>query len=261
VIRLRIGAVPYLNARPLVFGLETRPGSEIVYDTPRRLAAMLAEGTLDVGLVPSIAYPGLRNGSIVPGIAIASHGAVQSVLLVSTRPIEEVRSLALDTSSLSSIAMAQVLCHEKYGIGPKMLDCDPGVRIADTGADASVLIGDPAMTADLSPFPYVYDLGGEWTEFTGLPFVYALWLARAPAPSGGLVEALQEAKARGLEHLDEIARSESRRLGLARERCLDYLARHITYDLGEEELTGLRRFYELCSEHDLSPPAHLRFCA
>lgn len=261
VIRLRIGAVPYLNARPLVFGLEAYPGSEIVYDTPRRLAAMLTEGTLDVGLVPSIAYPGLRHGSIVPGIAIASHGAVQSVLLASSRPVEKIRSLALDTSSLSSIAMAQVLCYEKFGVWPEMLDRDPGVRVADLDADASVLIGDPAMVADLSPFPYVYDLGQEWTEFTGRPFVYALWLARAPVPDGNLVGTLLEAKARGVEHIDEIAQSESQRLGLTHERCRDYLTRCITYDLGEEELAGLRRFYELCSKHGLSPPADLKFCA
>jgi chorismate dehydratase len=259
---LRVGAVPYLNARPLVFGLESAAdGLEVVYDAPRRLAEMLGEGTLDLGLVPSIAYTRPGAGSIVPGIAIASHGEALSALLVARKPLKDIRCLALDANSLATITLAQVLCLEKYRIRPRLMERVPGIAALEQGADAVVLIGDPAMALDVSRFPCVLDLGKEWTDMTGLPFVYALWLARIPESGRAAAAALWAAKARGIEHIGEVASDGARRLGLPRNLCLRYLTRHIRYDLGPAELAGLREFYKLCAKHDLSDSVALRFCA
>ncbi|MBI2191951.1 MAG: menaquinone biosynthesis protein [Planctomycetes bacterium] len=258
---IKLGAVRYLNARPLVEGLEElAPWARVTLDTPRRLAASLRQGSIDVGLVPCLEYPRLGQASVIPGISISSRGDVWSVRLVSCRPVESIRTLALDVSSLSSVTLARVLCWEKFGIRPRFLDSSPDLSVVGRAADGLVLIGDPAMAAEAGSFPFVYDLGREWHEFTGLPFVYAFWLARSPEADGRVVEALQQAKARGLARLKNIADEEARRLGLPSEVCREYLERRIGYDLGEEEMAGLHRFFELCTRHDLAPPvSSLRF--
>ena len=251
-----IGSVPYLNAKPLVFGMaEIAPWAEVVFDTPRRLVPALGDGSISVGLTPVMAYPILGRGRVVPGICISSEGEVESVLLASLRPFSELRKLALDTSSMSSVALAQVLCREKYGFAPEIVDSVPGVSASEADADAVVVIGDPAMQQDFSQYPHIYDLGVEWTEFTGLPFVYAFWLSLADEVDSRLCDALVEAKAKGLRNIDTIATTESRRLGLPVELCHDYLADRIRYDLGEREIAGLTLFYDLCARHGLCPAA------
>lgn len=251
-----IGSVPYLNAKPLVFGMaEIAPWAEVVFDTPRRLVPALGDGSISVGLTPVMAYPILGQGRIVPEICISSEGEVQSVLLAAHRPFSKIRRLALDTSSMSSVALAQVLCREKYGFAPEIVDSVPGVSAAELDADGLVVIGDPAMQQDFSDYPRIYDLGVEWTEFTSLPFVYAFWLSLADEVDPQLCSALRESKARGLRSIETIAATESRRLGLPAELCHDYLADRIRYDLGEREIAGLTLFYDLCARHDLCPPA------
>jgi len=251
-----IGSVPYLNAKPLVFNLaELAPWADVVFDTPRMLVPALSSGSLSVGLTPVMAYPILGKGRIVPEICISSEGEVQSVLLAARRPFSEIRRLALDTSSMSSVALAQVLCREKYGFSPELVDSAPDITASESDADGIVVIGDPAMVQDFSQYPHVYDLGVEWTEFTSLPFVYAFWLSLDSEVDPQLCAALGEAKARGLRSIQTIAATESRRLGLPTELCHDYLADRIRYDLGEREIAGLTLFYDLCAKHDLCPVA------
>ncbi|MDP6360716.1 MAG: menaquinone biosynthesis protein [Planctomycetota bacterium] len=259
---LSVGAVRYLNAKPLVCDLANLlPEAKVAYDTPRALADQLDRGEIEVGLVPAIAYATLGGGCIVSDIAIASKGPVLSVILASTKPFEEIATLALDTSSCSSVTMAQVLCREKYGITPELTHCRPDLTVLEGLADALVIIGDPAMTTCLENVPFTYDLGKEWTELTGLPFVYAFWMARSDGISEEICEALQESKRRGMSRLTTIAEEESKRLGLPPSVCESYLRENISFDLDEEAMAGMQHFFELCLKHHLIDQLpELRFC-
>ncbi|MDA0840357.1 MAG: menaquinone biosynthesis protein [Planctomycetota bacterium] len=259
---LSIGAVRYLNAKPLVYDLENLlPEAEVSFNTPRALADQLERGEIEVGLVPAIAYPTLGGGCIVPDIAIASRGPVLSVLLASKKPFEDISTLALDTSSYSSVTMAQVLCREKYGISPDLVHCGPDLGILDGLADALVIIGDPAMTTKLDRLPFVYDLGKEWTDFSGLPFVYAFWMARSGEISKEICEALQESKKRGMGRIRTIAEEEAKRLDLPASVCESYLKDNISFDLDEAAIAGMQHFFELCLKHHLiEKMPDLKFC-
>nr|BAL53981.1 hypothetical conserved protein [uncultured Planctomycetota bacterium]BAL57159.1 hypothetical conserved protein [uncultured Planctomycetota bacterium] len=256
-MKLRIGAVEYLNARPLICDLpELLPQAELVLKVPSQLADDLAAGYIDVGLIPVIEYFRGRRYWIVPDIAIASHGAVLSVTLFSRKPICQIGSVALDEGSRTSAALAQMLLRVRYGLHPYWQLLPLGTAPEQCEADAVLLIGDRAMRAALPGFAYSYDLGREWHEWTGLPLVYALWAARDGVPSAPLVSALLEAKRRGLRRLAQIAWQESQRLGLDAAFCRRYLDTLIRYDLGPGELQGLQHFYRLACELGLAP-AHV----
>jgi chorismate dehydratase len=251
---LRIGAVEYLNARPLICDLpDLLPGSQLVLEVPSRLADDLAAGKLDVALIPVIEYFRGSNYRIVPGIAIVSTGAVLSVTLFARKPLTEIESVALDIGSRTSIALTQILLQKRYQLSPRWLSLPLDQPAEETDADAVLLIGDRAMRAALPGFPHSYDLGREWHEWTGLPFVYAVWAVRSGVATEPLLSALQEAKRRGLARLAVIAWEESRRLGLDPAFCRRYLDSVIRYDLGRAELRGLRRFYQLACEVGLAP--------
>ena len=252
--RVRIGAVRYLNSKPLVHRLdEFAPQAEIVYDVPSRLADRLAAGELDVGLIPSIEFFRGRGYTIVPGLAVVSDGPVDSVKLFCRKPLTDVRSLALDEGSRTSQALARILLSECYGVRPSIeplgLDCDE----TDTRADAVLLIGDRAMKAETADFPFVVDLGHEWSRWTGLPFVYAFWAVRSGVDLGGVDRALKRAKEAGCREVASIAADEGPRLGLATDLCERYLRERIRFDLGRRELQGLERFYLLAAESGLAP--------
>jgi chorismate dehydratase len=250
---LRIGAVTYLNTRPLIYQLEAlAPTAELFLDYPSRLADQLARGELDVALVPVIEY--FRAGSyrLIPDIAIASQGPVLSVTLFSRVPWPEIRRVALDEGSRTSAALTQILLCKKYGVQPALcpLPLDCGAEAAD--ADAVLLIGDRAMHACLPGFRYAFDLGQEWHEWTGLPFVYAAWAVREGVELGPVLDAFYEAKRRGIEHIGPIAAQEAPGLQLDAGFCRRYLANIIRFDLGPPELAGLQRYYELASELGLA---------
>jgi chorismate dehydratase len=251
---IRIGAVEYLNTKPLICDLELlAPNAELVLELPSRLADDLAAGRLDVALIPVIEYFRGKNYTIIPDIAIASHGPVLSVTLFSRVPWPEVRTLALDEGSRTSAALTQVLCRKRFGIQPRLEPLPIDRPADDLEADAVLLIGDRAMRASLPGFPYSYDLGQEWQEWTNLPFVYAVWSARAGVDLGGVPAALAEAKRRGRQRLARIAHAEAPRLGLDAGFCRRYLTNIIHFDLGPRELAGLRKFYELACELKLAP--------
>jgi len=250
---IRVGAVNYLNTKPLIFGLEElTPEAELILDLPSRLADRLAQGDLDVALIPLIEY--FRSGSytVVPDIAIASSGPVLSVTLFSRKPWAELRSIALDEGSRTSAALAQILLRKRHGVRPRVvplpMDGDP--EALDT--DAVLLIGDRAMRACLPGFAHAYDLGQEWHDWTGLPFVYAVWAVRAGVDLGPVERALHEAKRRGCAHVGAIAYDEAPRLGLDAGFCRRYLGNIIRYDLGPRELAGLHHYYMLACELGLA---------
>src|SRR5579884_2300335 len=251
--RVRIGAVNYLNTKPLIYDLATlAPDAELILDVPSRLADSLAEGSLDVALIPVIEYFRAGSYSIVPNIAIASRGPVLSVTLFSRVPWTEIRRVALDDGSRTSAALAQILLRRRYGVQPDVipLPLDHDAESADV--DAVLLIGDRAMRACLPGFAHAYDLGQEWHDWTGLPFVYAVWAVREGGELGKAKDALLEAKQRGCAHVGQIAHREAPRLGLDAGFCRRYLSNIIHFDLGPREQAGLHHYYMLACELGLA---------
>jgi chorismate dehydratase len=250
---VRVGAVTYLNTKPLIHELETlAPGMELVLDVPSRLADRLAAGRLEVALIPVIEY--FRGGSytVVPDIAIASRGPVLSVTLFSRVPWAGIRKVALDEGSRTSAALTQVLLRRRHGVHPEVVPLPLDQAAEDADADAVLLIGDRAMRACLPGFAHAYDLGQEWHDWTGLPFVYAVWAVREGVDVGPVEAALREAKRRGIADSGRIAHDEAPRLGLDAGFCRRYLSNIIHFDLGPREQAGLHHYYMLACELGLA---------
>jgi chorismate dehydratase len=252
---VRIGAVAYLNSKPLIHDLAAlAPEAELMLDVPSRLAELLEQSCLDVALIPVVEY--FRSGSyrIVPDIAIVSDGPVLSVTLFSKKAWPDIRRVALDEGSRTSAALTQVLLRKRYGIAPEVVPLPLNAAAEEANADAVLLIGDRAMHACLPGFAHAFDLGQEWRDWTGLPFVYAVWAVRAGADLGDVEAALHEAKRRGCARVGPIAQREAPRLGLDAGFCRRYLTNIIRFDLGPRELAGLRRFHGLAAELGLARP-------
>jgi chorismate dehydratase len=250
---IRIGAVSYFNSKPLVHELETLvPQAELILDYPSRLADQMARGDLDVALIPVIEYFRAGNYSLVPNIAIASQGPVLSVTLFSRVPWSAIRRVSLDEGSRTSAALAQVLLRKKYGVQAEVCPLPLDRQAEDVDADAVLLIGDRAMHACLPGFRHAFDLGQEWHDWTGLPFVYAAWAVRPGVDLGPVLDALYEAKRRGIENVGGIAAREAPHLKLDAGFCRRYLANIIRFDLGPRELAGLHHYYMLASELGLA---------
>jgi chorismate dehydratase len=257
-----IGSVPYLNAKPQVdwfHSPDCNADVSLTYAVPSELAIMLRDGRLDVANV-SI-FEGLQNPElrIVPGISISAYGAVKSVRLFSKVPMAEIASVALDTSSLTSSALTQILLREQFGISPIFHHHAPDLAAMLATHDAGLIIGDLKLF-DLMPGTTVYDLGQGWQTMTGLPFVYACWLSRADRATPEMTDILTRAKIWGLARLEEIALHWSGQMDLPLDRCRDYLMSVMNYDLTAEQLAGLRLFQRKCLEHGLiSTEFPLRF--
>ncbi|MGE5244574.1 MAG: menaquinone biosynthetic enzyme MqnA/MqnD family protein [Betaproteobacteria bacterium] len=270
--RVRVGAVGYLNARPLVYGLDRDPRFEVRFDLPSRCAALLHEQATDVGLIPSIEY--LRGDyRIVPGLAIASSGAVKSVALFTTRPMSDVRSIALDTSSRASVALTRVLCARLFRIAPAFEPLGPDLGAMLARADAALIIGDRALfidggirvqadpdTPERTVCVEKIDLGEAWLRMTGLPFVYAFWAGRPHALSDDHVQALQRTRDLGVARPDEIAASYYPDDAARQAVAARYLRDNIKYYLGDDERAALDLFYRYAAEAGVVPAAApLRF--
>lgn len=254
---LRVGAVGYLNAKPLYYRLEEfAPGVRLEMDVPSRLADRLAEGSLDLALIPSVEYfRGAPLGyEILPGFAIAARGAVRSVKLFCRVPFDRIHRLALDAGSRTSQVLSRVWLDAAHGVRPSRVEELPlGVPIEESTADAILLIGDRAMTVSHDGFHAVVDLAEAWHDLTALPFVFALWVARSGVDLGHLPDALARCRAAGLAHALDLAAEHGPRLGLDLKTCDDYLTKVLSYDLGEPELEGLRRFSRMASRLGLAP--------
>ena len=287
---LRLGAVGYLNARPLVYGLDRVGRFDLRYDLPSECARLLHAGDTDLGLIPSIEY--LRGGpyTIVPDLSIASRGPVDSVAIYTTRPMADVRSIAMDTSSRTSVALVSVLCARLFKIKPRLEARGPDLRDMLAHADAALIIGDNALLLDEEKLSAVssqlsatrhqppatglqppatshqppriekIDLGSAWTGMTGLPFVYAFWAGRPDALTARDVEALTRARDAGVRAADAIARAyfpdapERQAIGAR------YLRDNIKYYLGGDERAALEMFYRYAAETGVVPDAgQLRF--
>lgn len=248
--RLRLGAVEYLNARPLVHDLERSARVTLRFDVPSRCAELLHAGEIDVGLIPSIEYlrgPGAY--AIVPFVCVASAGPVASVALYTRKDPADLRSIAMDTTSRTSVALMRVIAKRAYGIVPEPVSMAPDLDAMLGRADGAVIIGDKALFLDHEASgARKIDLGALWTDTTGLPFVYAFWAGRPHAVTLDDVGMLREARDGGLANLEGIARAcfpgNVQRQAVA---CR-YLRDNIQYTLGGEELEGLTAFYQYASE-------------
>jgi chorismate dehydratase len=249
--RVRLGAVDYLNARPLVYGIDgpaapvdSQAELTVRYDLPSVCATLLADGAIDLGLIPTIAYLNRRGDRVVPGVGIVSDGPVASVAIFTRRPIRDVRSLALDTSSRTSAVLARILCARVFGATPSFIPHAPDLGAMLAACDAALLIGDPALFADdHAVASEKIDLGETWTNWTGRPFVWAFWAGRPEAADRPVVQRLQEARDAGVGASDTIAdaycEGDISRQAIARR----YLREHVRYELSDRELEGVRAFY------------------
>ena len=251
---LRIGAVNYLNSKPLIEGLsELTPQAELILDYPSRLADNLAAGLLDVALIPSIECVRNRGYEVIPDACVAAHGTVLSVKLYSRVPPDEIRSLALDDGSRSSQVLAQILLAKRFGIEPEVELLPPDLSADATSADAVLLIGDRGIHSGPEQFVVTWDLGEEWWAWTGLPLVFSMWATRAGTMLGEVEEALCRARDLGVERIEQIARREAPLLGIPERVARDYLTKKLDYRLGSPEKAGLSLFCRLAVERGLAP--------
>ena len=266
--RLRISAISFLNTAPLMWDFEHPIGSdlsqqfEFSYTVPSKCAQALLQGTADIGIIPSITYATIPGLAILPDVAIASKNEVRSILLVHKKPVAQVRTVALDTSSRTSVALTKILL-TKFFFGPEReyfeMAPDPETMLAH--CDAGLLIGDAALQVDRSRYEAL-DLAQEWRKLTGKPFVFAFWAIRMAAFAGSgdpyeIADVFNRSRDNGLlpESLDRIARDWSPRIGLSQADVHSYLTRNIHYYLDPENLEGLELFYNYAAELKLIPEA------
>ena len=243
--RLRVCAVSYLNTSPLVWGMLHGPQKDLFdleFDIPAGCADRLANGAADIGIVPSfeLLKQDLRP---IPGTGIACRGPVRSILLVSSRPPDRIRTLAADSSSRTSVELTRMVLDLKYGIRPEIVRQAPDIETMLRTADAGLIIGDPALRIEPSLLPYhSLDLGAEWMDITGLPMVFAVWAARPEVDIAGVEAAFRDSCNYGRARIDEIVAAEAPRRDLAPALARDYLLHKIVHELGAEEYEGLERF-------------------
>jgi chorismate dehydratase len=283
--KLRISVVEFLNTAPLVWGFAEGPLAgkyDISYTVPSQCAESLRAGDADVAIIPAIEYQRIPNLAVVPGMAIAAKGEVRSLLVLSKRPVEKAKKIALDTSSRSTAALVRILAKEFWRISPEYVDSAPNPAEMLDRADAALVIGDPALRislkfealagkspsgeqccqgdADEMPVPgfetlFVYDVAHQWRELTGKPSVLAIWAGRPSAITPEVAADFQASKEYGIAHIDEIAASASRTLDLPAAALRRYLTENIHFDLDEENLAGLRLYFEKAAALGLTPAA------
>jgi chorismate dehydratase len=247
--KLKIGVVPYMNAKPFIYGFQEKADKiDIVYGVPSALPQMLENDELDIILMPSIGYFRGAGYKIIPGSSIASNGLVESVKLFIKAPsIDKIRTVALDKDSLTSCVLTKIILSKRHSLKPEYITLDDKRKIYNEYADAFLVIGDDAMKVREEGFT-ILDLGQEWNELVGLPFVYAVWVTKSESQLQGISELLIDAKKHGLKFVDEIADTEAERLKMGKNRCLWYLKESIKYNLGEQEIRGLKSFYDYALE-------------
>ncbi len=260
--KIRIGAVSYLNTMPLIYGLgQASPPLEVVLDLPSRLADRLANAELDVALVPVVEAVSNPVYTIVSDACIACRGPVGSVKLFSRVPFEKIERLTLDEGSRTSVILSKIILRERFGVSPV---CEPLLidqEWTETSAEAALVIGDRAMhnldheLLASRGFEFEMDLGEYWNEWTGLPFVFAVWAAR-PATELSVdlqsVDAvLTAARDQGMASLDTICDVAYAERGFEKTEARDYLTNNLHFYLGELEKRGLQLFFEHAKRHNL----------
>lgn len=240
--KIKVAAVSYLNTKPLLYGIErsdVRKDIELVVDYPAQLARALQDGVIDMALLPVAAIPGISGARIVSDYGIAADGHVASVCIFSHVPIEKIESVYLDYQSRTSVRLAKLLLEKHWKKEVEYKQAPENYIEYINGSQAGVIIGDRALK-QLNNFEYIYDLAACWKDFTGLPFVFAAWVANKELPEG-FVKAFNEANALGLQHIDEIVAANP----FPYYDLKKYYTEDIHYKLDEEKKKGLNKFLEL----------------
>jgi chorismate dehydratase len=248
----KLSIVYYLNALPLSWGFihgTERDLFDLDFSPPSRCADLLAQGNVDVGLIPAIEYQRIGGLKVVPNLSVASKQTVKSVLLLSKVPAEQIRTVAVDSSSRTSVCLLQILLRARFKANPRIGSHGPNLKEMLARNDAALIIGDAALKAEAGRL-FRYDLAAEWRALTGKPFVFAFWGVREPVTLPDTT-AFQRSFAYGQSHSEEIVEEQTRQLQLPAEMIRTYINHHIDYSLDEENLAGLRRFYELAREFKL----------
>src|SRR5271154_2878957 len=236
---------------------EQRGMFELERALPSECADHLRDGRADIGIVPSIELS-RQQLEIIPGCGIACRSEVRSILLISKVPFPEIRTLATDSSSRTSVALSRVILSRKYDAHPALFSQPPHLGSMLEHSDAALIIGDAALVLNPPDLPFhVIDLALEWTQMTGLPMVFAVWAARAGVPAQDPAPFLDSLRY-GMQHIDEIVHLEHRKVGISEALAHDYLTRNITFQLGEREYSGLRTFLQYASEMEQTQPAEMR---
>lgn len=241
--KIKVGIVSYLNTRPLIYGLRQEPMAsqiELWEDTPARLADMLVNGEIDLGLVPVATIPHLPTYQVVGDYCIGTEGEVASVCLFSEVPLEQIETVYLDYQSRSSVALLKWIMQEYWGIKPRLIDAEnEDFRAEIKGTSAGLVIGDRAFEQrKISTF--IYDLGSEWKKITGLPFVFAAWVSVKPLPEE-FIRDFNQANAVGLNALDDILKDIHYDLYDLRK----YYTIHVSYPLNEAKRRGMEKFLQV----------------
>jgi chorismate dehydratase len=283
--KLRISIVEFLNTAPLVWGFTDGPLAgryDLSFAVPSQCAEDLKAGRADVGIIPAIEYQRMEDAVVLPGMAVAAKNEVRSILVVSKVPIEQARSFALDTNSRSSVGLVRILCQRHWNIAPQFIDSAPDADEMLARADAALIIGDPALRLRLkvdaleAKVPqgkdcccgdengplikdvqtlFVYDVAQQWREMTGRACVLAIWVARRGTVTPEIVADFQASREYGLAHIGEIAEGAALKLDLPPRALERYLTENIDFSLDDENLAGLKLYFEECARAGLIPRA------
>jgi chorismate dehydratase len=279
--KLRISIVQYLNTAPLVWGFTNGPLGgkyDLSFTVPSQCAEALRNGAADIAIIPAIEYQRIPNLVVLPDLAIASKNRVRSLLIIAKKPIEQVRSMALDRSSRSTQALTRILAEEHWKINPEFLEIEPDIRVMLEKADAAMIIGDPALRISIaiekkstvSPqgravcqsatlgipgteILHIYDVVGEWRKFSSLPAVMAVWAARPEAITPEVLADFAASRDLGLAQVAAICLEAARELELPQPVLESYLRHNIDFSLGEENRRGLERYFHEAAKLGLIP--------
>ena len=250
--KLRVGIVNFLNSKPLAWGFLKGHHADLFapsFHPPSLVARLLAQGNLDIGLIPSIEVQRIPNLRVLPDMCVAARHEVRSVLLVSRVPIEDVRRVALDTNSRTSATLIRILMRERWGLDPEYLHERPDPERMLAEADAALVIGDPALRVDRERYRII-DLAAEWNALTGLPFVFAVWAVRPEVEIPDLPFYFKSSLRYGLSSLDTLVREAAAELGLDSSEIRAYLE-NLSFFLRRDEIQGLEEFYRRAHAHGL----------
>jgi chorismate dehydratase len=245
----RVCAVSYLNTVPLVWGFTHSADLGGIFDLrfalPSLCAQQMASGEADIGILPVIEMA-RQKLDYFPGTGIACHGPVRTILLLSKVPFAQVKTLAVDAGSRTSVMLSRVILAERYGATPKTIEMPAEMESMLAVADAALIIGDPALHIDPETVPYAcLDLGAEWVNMTGLPMVFAVWSARKELILDKYADAFRASCRYGLDHMDELVREQAPIRGISEQLTRDYLTKHIVFELGPRDYEGMRRYLDL----------------
>jgi len=251
--KLRVGIVNFLNSKPLAWGFLKGHHADLFapsYHPPAQVARMLGQGNLDVGLIPSIEVQRIPHLRVLPDLCVASRHEVRSVLLVSRCAPEEIRKVALDQNSRTSVTLLRILLRERWNLDPEYIHERPDPERMLAEADAALVIGDPALRVDRDRYRII-DLAAEWNALTGLPFVFAVWAVRPEVDLPDLPFYFKSSLRYGLSSLDTLVRESAAELGLDSDEVRSYLTENLSFFLRRDEIEGLEEFYRRAYAHGL----------